>query len=227
MKSYTEFLCESVGNVINIDSVFYGNSTKDLKEISDTESKIKSWFVENGFFEKICNSAPLNSSQETKNDIISILGKMESVSADDLTFSRFVEEDLPQAFIDFLFSKGIEETMDNYFYIDRQVEPLCFSLKHAINRPRPFQLAYYMKIDLYPLIHTDACSSSYPGGHALTSFVLSEYYSRKYPSISSDIKQFAQKVAESREKMGIHFSSDTKIAKEISDIIWSNNLIEE
>ena len=226
MKKYAEFLNENVMPAnLGIDGIRYGNPTMELHEVAEKDSNPKKWFIETGLADKIINEAPLNSSETTKKDVEVLMNKMSDVTPDDMIFARFVEGELPQAFIDFLMSKGIEETMEEYFMVDTQTEPLVFYLKHLINRPRPYQLAYAMGIPLYPLIHTDACSAAYPSGHALTGFVMSEYYARKYPEIAGEIRAFGQKVADSREKMGIHYPSDTEVSRMISNVIWENNLL--
>ena len=74
-------------------------------------------------------------------------------------------------------------------------------------------------------MRTDAMSAAYPSGHALTAYVMSEHYARKYPDTAAKIKALGQRIAESRELTGIHYPSDTLISKEISDIIWENGLI--
>ena len=226
MKKYSEFLNENrVLLKDEIDGIRYGNPTKELVEIENTPSSIKDWFIQAGLVDEIVKNAPLNSSETTKKDLEVILDKMTKVSPEDMTFSRYVEKELPQAFIDFLSANGIEETMDEYFMIDTQSEPLVFYLKNLINRARPNQLAYAMNIPLYPLIHTDACSASYPGGHALTGFVMSEYFARKYPNLRKELIEFGNKIADSREKMGIHYPSDTEVSRMISKVIWENNLL--
>lgn len=226
MKRYAEFLNEQeVRSVAALDYIRYGNPTQELRDVAENTSNPKRWFIETGLADKIIAEAPLNGSETTKKDLEVLLDKMSKVTPEDMTFARFVEGELPQAFIDFLAAKGIEETMGEYFSIDSQTEPLVFYLKHIINRPRPYQMAYALGLPLYPLIHTDACSAAYPSGHALTGFVMSEYYARKYPEIAGEIRAFGQKVADSREKMGIHYPSDTEVSRMISNVIWENNLL--
>lgn len=227
MKKFQEFLNESTFiTKERLDSVRYGNPTKELYEIANTPSSVKDWFLQSGKADEIIKGTPLNSSETTKKDLEVLLDKMSKVSPDDMTFARFVDKNLPQVFIDFLAAKGHEETMEEYFMVDTQTEPLVFHLKHIINRARPYQLGYEYDLPLYPLIHTDANSASYPSGHALTAFVMSEYYSRKYPELRKELLEFGNKIADSREKMGIHYPSDTEVSRMISKVIWENNLLE-
>jgi membrane-associated phospholipid phosphatase len=68
-------------------------------------------------------------------------------------------------------------------------------------------------------------TAAYPSGHALTAFVMSEHYARKYPAISGKLLDLGARIADSREITGIHFPSDTQISKEICKIIYANNLL--
>jgi acid phosphatase (class A) len=227
MKKYSEFLNENISiDVEMVNRICYGNPTKELIEIEGKESSVKDWFIQNGLFDEIVKNAPLNSSETTKKDLSVLLDKMQKVTPEDMTFARFVEAELPQSFIDFLAAKGHEETMGEYFSIDTQTEPLVFHLKHVINRPRPYQLACEFGLQLFPLIHTDANSAAYPSGHALTAFVMSEYYARKYPELRKELLEFGNQIADSREKMGIHYPSDTEASRMISKVIWEKNLLE-
>jgi membrane-associated phospholipid phosphatase len=70
-------------------------------------------------------------------------------------------------------------------------------------------------------------TASYPSGHALTGFVMSEYYSKKFPKISAELKALGEKIANSREITGIHFPSDTAISRQICTIIYENNLLKD
>ena len=70
-------------------------------------------------------------------------------------------------------------------------------------------------------------SAAYPSGHALTAFVTSEYYAKKYPEIAKQLRDHGQRIAESRELTGIHYPSDTEISREICKIIMENDLIKE
>ncbi len=211
------------------NKIRYGQPTKEKQDISQVPvDKIRDWFIDNGIASKFIEEAPKNDSEITRNDLGILMAKMKDVSGEDLTFARYVEnvENLAQSYIDLLASHGIEVGMDEWFGIDGQTEPFVFWLKNVINRPRPYQLAYYYEMPLYPLMHTDACSAAYPSGHATTAFVMSEYFSRKYPEHRAELEALGNRVADSREKMGIHYPSDTAISRIICELVWKNNLID-
>jgi hypothetical protein len=212
----------------SINTINYGNAPLEFVELAQkTDDTIKNWFIKNSLIEKIKQEAPLNDSKETKNDLEKLLILMKEASGEDISFARYVEDEsnLAQSFIDLLKENGYEEDMGGYFRIDSQTESLLFFLKDTINRPRPYQLAKSLNYPLYPLIRTNAMTASYPSGHALSAFVMSKYYSLKYPKVSTELEALGNRIAASREITGIHYPSDTMVSKEICKIIFDNNLL--
>lgn len=211
---------------MNINDIRYGNPTIELhNKATRPDDPIRTWFINQGIANYIIKSAPANDSDVTKNDIRIMMAKMEAITPEDLIFARDCEESWEQVFIDFFTAKGIEEGMGELHRIDDQTEPILFYLKNVINRPRPYQLAYAMDTPLYPTIHTNACSAAYPSGHALSAYVISEYYARKYPQYRPELILLGNRIADSRVQMGIHYPSDSEISRKIADIMWKNDLI--
>lgn len=213
---------------IDINQIVYGNSPIEFKDIIENKKDpIKNWFEKEGLIDKIIKEAPLNDSETTKKDLYQLIELTTNATGDDITFSRYADDqnNLPNLFIDLLNSKGYEETMEEYYKIDGQTDTILNFLKDVINRPRPYQLAKTYNIPLYPLIRTNAMTAAYPSGHALTGFVMSEYYARKYPKISSEVRDLGKRIARSREVVGIHYPSDTKISRYICDVMFDNDLI--
>ena len=214
---------------IDVDQIIYGNAPKELHESAlKPEDPIKNWFLEKGLAEQMKNEAPSNSSETTQADLRALIELTENATAEDITFARYVDkvDNLAQSFIDLLKEHGHEEDMGGFFEIDSQTEGLLFFLKDIINRPRPYQLARTFNYPLYPLIRTDAMTAAYPSGHALTAFVMSEYYAKKYPDCAVQLKDLGERIAKSRENTGIHFPSDTAVSKKICDIIFENKLLQ-
>lgn len=213
---------------IDINQIVYGNPPIEFKDIiEESNDPIRKWFEKKGLIDQIINEAPLNDSETTKKDLDQLIELTKNATGDDITFSRYADDqtNLPNLFIDLLNSKGYEETMDDYFRIDNQTDVILNFLKDVINRPRPYQLAKAYNVPLYPLIRTDAMTAAYPSGHALTAFVMSEHYARKYQEIATELRDLGKKIARSREVVGIHYPSDTKISRYICDIMFDNDLI--
>lgn len=216
------------GGNYNINYIVYGNSPVEFKKvIESTTNTIKNWFEKNGIISNIISNAPLNDSEITKNDLEYLVNLTAKASAEEITFARYVDNqnNLPNVFLDLLRSKGYSETVEDYLIIDSQTDVILNYLKDVINRPRPYQLAKALNYNLCPLIRTDAMTAAYPSGHALTGYVMSQYYAIKYPDIAEDLINLGKKIAHSREVTGIHYPSDTQISKIICDIIFENNLI--
>ena len=226
IKRFANFTLENA--IVDVRQIVYGNQPKEFFEISrKAGDKIKKWFIDKGIVEKIKREAPENDSEITHQDLVILLEKTSKATSEEITFARYADsvENIANLFIDLLRQHGHEISMGDFFRIDSQTESLLFFLKDAINRPRPYQLARFYNYPIYPLIRTDAMTASYPSGHALTSFVMSEYFSKKYPEIASELKTLGEKIAYSREITGIHYPSDTIISKEICRIIFENDLI--
>jgi hypothetical protein len=215
---------------VDIDQVIYGNPPIEYIEIMNApDDHIKNWFIEQGLVEKLKSEAPANDSETTKSDLEMLVEMTSNATAEELTFARHIDDvsNLAQSFIDVLKEYGHEESMGDFFEIDSQTEGLLHFLKDVINRPRPYQLARYYNYPMYPLIRTDAMSAAYPSGHALTGFVMSEYYARKYPEAAAKVRDLGERIAKSREVTGIHYPSDTEISRQICKIIFDNDLIRE
>ena len=229
-KNVNEAQLGVVDKDININHVIYGNPVQEDFEIAQNpDNEIKNWFIKEGLIEKIRSEAPLNDSEITKEDLKKLVNITSNATAEEIMFARYVDDtsNLAQSFIDVLKENNYEISMSDFFEIDSQAEGILHFLKDLINRPRPYQLAKYYNIPLYPLIRTDAMSASYPSGHALSAYVMSSYYGKKYPDIANKLKELGEKIAKSREITGIHYPSDTLVSKKIAEIIIQNNLIKD
>lgn len=214
----------------SVNDIFYGNQPIDLQKFASlTNDNIKNWFISKGLIDKFVQNAPKNDSEKTRKDLDVLLRKMKNVSPEDLIFARHIddEKNIPKAFIDLLSKYGIEVSEDEHLHIEGQSDAILFYLKEVINRPRPYQLAYYYKLELFPLIRTNAMTAAYPSGHALVGFMMAGYYSKKYPEATADLKELGEKIAMSRENTGIHYPSDTEVSREIAKIIIDNNLLKD
>ena len=88
-------------------------------------------------------------------------------------------------------------------------------LKFYYNRPRPYQLANYYKLKLFPYNSYVAYTPSFPSGHTVQAYVILNVISSKYPTYHSYCKEIIDDVAYSRIYMGEHYPSDNDFAKVI------------
>ena len=73
---------------------------------------------------------------------------------------------------------------------------------------RPFQVANILNVPLYPLNSESAHSASYPSGHTLQAYVMSEMIAEQYPELANKARRLAEMVALSRKVGGWHYESD-------------------
>jgi hypothetical protein len=216
-----------VNQVSYFDEIKYGNIPYNLMQLAKKDSPIKDWFLQNpDIFQQLIDSAPANSSETTKKELEFLVGVTQNIDSAELDFASICEEDHIGVWYKFLNKIGVKTSRAEVEKITDMLDPLTYHMKNLVNRPRPYQLAYYLGIQLYPRIQSDANTSAYPGGHALDSYVIAEYYSRKTQSfrISQSLHLFANRVAYTRIQTGLHYPSDDGVSKLITKYIFDNNL---
>ncbi len=95
-----------------------------------------------------------------------------------------------------------------------------YEAKYHYLRPRPTDLDSSIKLPEGMMVPPHP---SYPSGHTTTAWTSAYILSYFFPKEKAHLEETAEKVALSRELMGIHFKSDNdaskKLAKEIIDDI--------
>jgi hypothetical protein len=223
---FADFINESIETKSFIDKIGYGNPTRELMDLELKATKIKDWFVNKGLDIKIIDSCPSNTSETTLRELDELIDRMSRVTKSELEFAEAAEADEVKVWFDFVTELGYQTTMEEIQSVLDQTDPFLFYLKNKINRIRPFQLSYYLGKDLFPLIHSDANSAAYPSGHGLDSYNLGRYFAKKFPERAKEFIDLGNRIALSREYVGVHYPSDNAISKKISDLIWENNLID-
>ena len=97
-----------------------------------------------------------------------------------------------------------------------------FKLKIHFNRPRPFQLANYYQLKLFPFDSYSSNSASFPSGHTVQAFVILNVIANNHPTHYKFCKELIEDIANSRIYLGIHFPTDNDFAKEVGDKILKN-----
>lgn len=210
---------------MNINDIKFGNSTEELRCLSEKSNLLTNWFNSKALIDKFISSAPNNDSDITKRDFQIIQLQMSNTTVEDIVFAEAAEYDMHELFIELVKNHGYQISKKRIINIINQTDPLLFFLKEKINRPRPAQLSYYYGIDLYPLIHTDANSAAYPSGHTLDSLNVAKYLSILFPQLEKELIFLAHKISNSRIYTGLHYPSDEEVSFRISEIIWKNNLL--
>lgn len=224
VESFESYLKDHTQKMVyDLNDVKYGNPTKPLIDKENTHNDLEKWFFSSGIEKEFIQAAPENNSQQTKTDLETIIRMMKNVTEEDIEFAKSAEEDHLKLITDFIISKGFEANEEECLSITNQTDPLLFHLKREVNRPRPYQLAFYYKMDLYPLIHTDANSASYPSGHALDAYMVTNHFAEKYPQIAGELRSLGARIANSRVYTGIHYPSDSEASAKLASLIQSAN----
>lgn len=199
---------------MEIDNVTYGNPTIEYKQfitepclVGDLFDKLK----QEGF--------PQNNSELTKEELNQMVDNLASIKEEEneifLKRYKAYDRSLSQVLISTFKQKNID-VEDLVHEIFNDVRGLIFKLKFYYQRPRPYQLAQYYKLSLFPYKSHSADTPSYPSGHGVQANVTLSVIGNKYPEHYSFCKELIDDVYLSREYLGLHYSSDNDFATTVS-----------
>jgi hypothetical protein len=202
---------------MNLNDLTYGNPTKDQLEFIKEPCLVDSLFDE---FKK--SVIPSNDSELVKDELNEIVDSLEVVSQpqNQEYYKRYMAYDrnLIQALSSIFQEKGIE-VEELITEIAKDIQNLIYKIKFYYQRPRPFQLAQYYKLKLFPYKSFSAHSPSYPSGHTVEATVILSVIGNKHPSEYQFCKELIEDIAYSRVYLGLHFPSDNDGAKELGKAI--------
>jgi hypothetical protein len=206
---------------MNVDDVKYGNLRKShFDKIKKDRAGMLSEALKAGIISDIVENYPFppNSSKKTKGELEYLKQITDSATEEDKKFCNLMEDHHYKFFEKVAIDLGMEglteEIIEGWC---KDVDPIIFYLKNKFNRPRPYQLAYHLGIDLYPIISTDANSAAYPSGHTMDFLVILFRFSKLRPDLVDKFDEIYQKVENVRQLSGVHYPSD----KKVSEILFS------
>lgn len=202
---------------MELNQVTYGNPSQSLKVLLSKKGLVDS------LFEEFKNAdMPSNDSELTKEELNEVAEGVLLLEdkENDYFLKRYKSYDrsLIQSLTTIFKQKGIdvEEVCTK---IQDDVNPLIAKLKVHFNRPRPYQLANYYKLNLFPFDSFSANSPSYPSGHTLQACVMLNVIGSMYPAQYKYCKNIIEDISESRINLGLHYRSDNDFAFEVADKI--------
>lgn len=199
---------------MDLNQVTYGNPTKENKEFIEKNSLVDDLFLK---FKE--DTFPFNDSELVKDELNDIVDYMDSISDEEnkafLTRYKAYDRSLIQVITTTFKQKGID-VEDLCQDVISDIKNLIFKLKYFYQRPRPYQLAQYYKLKLFPYKSYSSDTPSYPSGHTLEAYVILNVIADKHPNQYQFCKEMIDDVAYSRLYLGLHYSSDNDFAKEVA-----------
>jgi hypothetical protein len=101
----------------------------------------------------------------------------------------------------------------------KDIQGLLYKTKFYFQRPRPFQIAQYYKLKLFPYKSFSSHTPSFPSGHTVEAIVMLNVIGNKYPTEYPFCKELMDDVAYSRVYLGVHFPSDNDGSREMAKTI--------
>lgn len=202
---------------MELNQVTYGNPKQSVKLLLSKKGLVDS------LFEEFKNTdMPLNDSELTKEELnevaegILLLEDKEN----DYFLKRYKSYDrsLIQSLTTIFKQRGID-IEEVCMQIQDDINPLIAKLKVHFNRPRPYQLANYYKLKLFPFDSFSANTASYPSGHTIQACVMLNVIGSMHPVQYKYCKNIIDDVAESRINLGLHYPSDNDFALEVAEKI--------
>jgi hypothetical protein len=213
---------------MNLDSIKYGNSTKEQndKVIADRAGILKA-AIEAGIIKDVLENYtfPTNSSDETRNELEYLTELVNDADTEDIKFCYLIENNHYDFFVIVGEKLGLDVSKEEILKWVGDIDPITFYLKDKFNRPRPYQLAKELGLDLHPITATDANSAAYPSGHTLDFLVILYHFGKMKPEAAEEIDEFYHEIKRVRELSGLHYPSDRKISEYLFKQLIKYNLI--
>jgi len=202
---------------MNFNDITFGNPTKEVLALIEQKT-----YLDDLFIQLKAEQMPLNDSELTKEELNTLVDYVSAMDMEENKdfLKRFLSYDrsLIQSIVSIFKRKGIdvEELCTS---ISNDINPLIAKLKIHFNRPRPFQLANYYKLKLFPYNSYSAFSPSYPSGHTIQAYVILNVLGSKYPTEYHFCKKLIDDIIDSRIYLGVHYPTDNDFAKEVGYMI--------
>jgi hypothetical protein len=195
---------------MNVDEITYGNPS--IEQLPHLENKT---YADSLFPELVTFTFPKNSSEATREELNVIVDCLNNLSGNDEHLKRYRMYDVS---LSRYFKEGLEKSGHNKEEAAELVDsiikdtlPLLTKLKYYFQRPRPYQLAEYYKLKLFPYNSYSSNTPSFPSGHAFQARLLTEVIGNIYPSTHSVMKDLFNDICYSRLYLGFHYQSDIDV----------------
>lgn len=203
---------------MQLNDIKFGNPNRQHLIYLSSENYLDSLLPELSSYE-----FPPNESEKAKEELELLTQYTDFLANDEKLKRRFELYDLEfeSYIIERIINQGADEKEVKELIIElhKDIVPLLVKLKFNFNRPRPYQLAYYVKPEFHPFRGKSADSPSYPSGHCYQAKIYAEVLGSRFPHYYQALQELATDIMWSRQYMGLHYPTDSEFALYVSDIV--------
>lgn len=203
---------------MNLDEVTWGNPSQRVLPYLEPHKS----FLEKHIPKFTKFPFPKNSSKATQEELNQLVDYVEEVKADKDALRRYKAYDasLTKVFARVIMENNLgEKGVDIVDKLLDDTLPLMLKLKFYFQRPRPFQLAEYYKLKLFPYDSKSADTPSYPSGHAFQARLITHVLGNHFPDKYDFFENLSKDIEYSRLYLGVHYQSDVDYSLYIAETI--------
>ena len=168
---------------------------------------------------------PPNDSEATKDEIRELLAYQNNDNQkNEKIINRYImyDDDLSSILKRYCVEKIGENEDELIDSIIESSKSLIAKLKFHYQRPRPYQLAQYLRARLFPSASMSALNPSYPSGHTIQAKLVCTVLGNKYVEHNDYLQKLANDIEISRLFLGLHFPSDNDFGNIVADKILTH-----
>jgi len=204
------------------DNLVFGNPFREMFALMQTQN-----YLDEILPELQNNYPPQNGSSDAQKELYDLTAMVQEFNSKPIEVkNRYFDYDKDfEKFIILSLDKVGIPKKDTFAIIKQMhddITPFIVKLKYHYQRLRPFQLAYYYNIPLYPYYSETSMTPSYPSGHTIQAKVYCEVLGNMYPKYYKALQELSEDIAVSRLFLGIHYKSDLEFGKICADTILKN-----
>lgn len=202
---------------MNIDDIVYGNPVNNHFKFLQTVS-----YADKFLDQLIEFHPPLNSSDVVKDELNTLTENVAALNEhpEILKKYRMYDANIFKSIEDIFKECGITDDLGPVIdSILEDIVPVIYKVKYHFNRPRPFQLAKYYQLSLFPYKTISGDSPSFPSASAYVADIILEVVGNYYPESYQSLREYAQEIADSRVYMGLNYQSDIDVALFASNLV--------
>lgn len=190
-----------------LDSITWGNPLqKHLPYLEEGKSPLEKLIPQ-----LIKFTFPKNSSKGVREELNQLVDYVDEIKKHPETLKRYQAYDssLTKIFAQVIIEQNLGEKGAEL--VDQLIDdsiPLILKLKFYFQRPRPYQLAEYYKLKLFPFQSKSDNSPSYPSGHALQARLICQVLGNHFPEKFDFFENLSKDIEYSRIYLGVHYPSD-------------------